>query len=63
MFYRQKALQYEIPRAFHAEEGLRTLYIAKREIDDETYTEWNAKSEQAKLATRNREEEVAAVDE
>jgi magnesium-transporting ATPase (P-type) len=28
-----------------AEEGLRTLFIARREIDDAEYNDWNAQSE------------------
>jgi magnesium-transporting ATPase (P-type) len=28
-----------------AEEGLRTLFIARREIDDDEYNKWNAQSE------------------
>lgn len=46
-----------------AEEGLRTLFLAKRYIEDAEYAAWNAESEQAKLALSEREEKVAAVDE
>lgn len=45
-----------------AEEGLRTLYLAKKEIDDETYQQWNVESQKAKLSLSEREEKVAAVD-
>ena len=45
-----------------AEEGLRTLYLAKREIEDSEYKAWNEKSKEAKLALSEREERVAEVD-
>jgi len=34
----------------YAEEGLRTLYLAKKEIDDDTYYGWNERSKKAKLS-------------
>ena len=46
-----------------AQDGLRTLFVAERYIGKEEYTAWHAKKEQAKLALKNREEEVAKVDE
>jgi phospholipid-translocating ATPase len=41
---------------------LRTLFIAYKVLDEDTYNEWNKKSVASKLLTKNREEEVAAVD-
>jgi magnesium-transporting ATPase (P-type) len=41
---------------------LRTLFIAYKVLDEDTYNEWNEKSVASKLLTKNREEEVAAVD-
>jgi magnesium-transporting ATPase (P-type) len=41
---------------------LRTLFIAYKVLDEGTYNEWNEKSVASKLLTKNREEEVAAVD-
>jgi len=41
---------------------LRTLFIAYKVLDEDTYKEWNEKSVASKLLTKNREEEVAAVD-
>jgi len=41
---------------------LRTLFIAYKVLDENTYNEWNEKSVASKLLTKNREEEVAAVD-
>jgi magnesium-transporting ATPase (P-type) len=46
-----------------AEEGLRTLFLAERYIDEQTYAIWNEESKAAKLEINNREEKVAAVDE
>lgn len=46
-----------------AEEGLRTLFIAKKELEDQEYAQWKAESDEAKLALSDREERVAAVDE
>lgn len=42
--------------------GLRTLFIAYKVLDEATYKDWNEKSVASKLLTKNREEEVAAVD-
>lgn len=47
----------------YAEEGLRTLFLARKEIDDQYYDSWNMKIQQAKLATKDREEEVSKVEE
>jgi len=41
---------------------LRTLFIAYKVLDEATYNKWNEKSVASKLLTKNREEEVAAVD-
>ena len=38
------------------------MYIATKEIDDESYNKWNTESQKAKLALSEREEKVAAVD-
>ena len=46
-----------------AEQGLRTLYLAEKYIDQQTYDSWNSESKAAKLEIFNREEKVAAVDE
>lgn len=46
-----------------AETGLRTLFLAEKYIDEQTYQEWNEKSKASKLEINNREEKVAAVDE
>ena len=46
-----------------AEEGLRTLYLAERYIDDDEYEAWNKESKASKLEINNRDEKVAAVDE
>lgn len=46
-----------------AEEGLRTLFLAQREISQKEYLAWNAKFEQAMTSISNREEEVAKVNE
>ena len=47
----------------YAEDGLRTLFLAERIIPEEEYKIWNEKSQQAKLAIKNREERVAEIDE
>ena len=47
----------------YASEGLRTLYLAERYVDEDEFKEWFAKSTQAKLSLTNREEEVAKIDE
>lgn len=46
-----------------AEEGLRTLFLAEKFIDEDTYRVWNEESKAAKLEINNREEKVAAIDE
>lgn len=43
-------------------EGLRTLFLAYKVLDEEKWEEWNKESEKAKLVIANREEEVARVD-
>lgn len=47
----------------YANEGLRTLYLAQKEIPRKEWVKWNDEVNQAKLAIVNREEKVAAVDE
>jgi len=47
----------------YAEEGLRTLFLAEKIIDEAIYEAWNAEAEAAKLEIHNRDEAVAAVDE
>lgn len=47
----------------YAEEGLRTLYLAEKILDEQVYQQWNQKAQQAKLSMQNREEMVAQVDE
>jgi magnesium-transporting ATPase (P-type) len=47
----------------YAAEGLRTLYLAERYLDEREYKRWAEESRLAKLALKDREEEVAAVDE
>lgn len=46
-----------------ANEGLRTLLLAERYIDEDEYQSWNKKSQLAKLEISDREEKVAAIDE
>ena len=46
-----------------AAQGLRTLFLAQKYIDEDTYQKWSEESKTAKLALVNREERVAAVDE
>ena len=47
----------------YANEGLRTLFLAEKYIDEGTYSEWLKESNIAKLEINDREEKVAAVDE
>lgn len=47
----------------YAEEGLRTLFLAEKFLDEEEYYAWQAESNAAKLEINDREEKVAAVDE
>lgn len=46
-----------------AEEGLRTLFLAQRELSSKEYISWNARFEAAMQSVSNREEEVAQVNE
>ena len=43
-------------------EGLRTLFLAYKELDKKVWKKWNDDAANAKLAEQNREEEVAKVD-
>ena len=45
-----------------AVEGLRTLFLAYKVLEEGAWKEWNKEVEQAKLEIDNREEKVAAVD-
>jgi phospholipid-transporting ATPase len=47
----------------YAQEGLRTLFLAEKYLDERVYAKWNEKQFQASLEVQNREEKVAAVDE
>lgn len=47
----------------YAQEGLRTLFLAEKEIPENIYQQWNKESQEAKLVIDNREAKVAAVDE
>jgi phospholipid-translocating ATPase len=47
----------------YASEGLRTLYLAERYLEENEFNIWFEKSRQAKLSLTNREEEVAKIDE
>ena len=47
----------------YAQEGLRTLFLAEKFIDEETYSSWLKESNAANLEINNREEKVAEVDE
>ena len=46
-----------------AEEGLRTLFLAKRDLTANQYYKWNALFEEALQKVTNRDEEVAKVNE
>ena len=46
-----------------ADEGLRTLFLAERELDEATFSAWHKKKKEAMLAVNDREAAVAAVDE
>ena len=48
---------------FYAAEGLRTLFLAERVIEEEDFQVWYKGAQNAKLATKDREEVVAAEDE
>lgn len=41
-----------------SKEGLRTLVIAEKEVNEELYQQWNQKYQQALTSTQNREEKV-----
>lgn len=41
---------------------MRTLYLAQKTLDEDTYAAWNKEAEAAKLETTGREEKVAAID-
>ena len=47
----------------YAEEGLRTLYLAQRELDENVYRDWNQRARKARLELVNREEKIEEVDE
>ena len=47
----------------YAEEGLRTLFLAEKFLDEDEYNAWQNESNKAKLEINDREEKVAAVDE
>ena len=47
----------------YACDGLRTLYLAERFVEENEFKEWFEKSRLAKLSLTNREEEVAKIDE
>ena len=47
----------------YATEGLRTLFLAERILDENEFKTWAEKSRLAKLALEDREEEVAKIDE
>lgn len=46
----------------YARDGLRTLYLSQKNIDEDDFNKWNKAKEKAKLATVHREEEIAKVD-
>ena len=48
---------------YYAKDGLRTLYLAERYLDEDEYYDWNLKSMQAKLEISDREAKVAEIDE
>lgn len=45
----------------YAKDGLRTLYLAKKTIDEDTYNNWNELQKKASTELKNREEAVAKV--
>lgn len=47
----------------YAKEGLRTLLLAKRVIDEREYNSWNNKYIAASQSVKNRDEEIAKVNE
>jgi len=44
-----------------AKDGLRTLFLARKEIEENDYYRWNKQFQQAELVIHNREEAVAKV--
>jgi magnesium-transporting ATPase (P-type) len=46
-----------------ADQGLRTLFLSQKYLDENDYKKWNEESKVAKLSINNREEKVAEVDE
>jgi len=47
----------------YASEGLRTLLLAEKTIDEEEYQEWNKEYEQACLSTEDRDQKIAEISE
>lgn len=47
----------------YALDGLRTLFLAEKYLDEEVFQNWLQEKEEAKLAVVDREEKLAAVDE
>ena len=47
----------------YATEGLRTLFLAQREIDPKEYHPWQKEADRAKEQVNNRDEEIEKVDE
>ena len=47
----------------YAMEGLRTLFLAQREIPEREFNDWKMKADLAKEQVNNREEEIEKVDE
>ena len=45
----------------YAEEGLRTLLLAKRQIDDGVYQLWNKRFQKASASIVNKDEKVEKV--
>jgi len=46
-----------------AEEGLRTLYLAEKTINEREYDDWNEKFRIAKLQIQNRDQHIEEVEE
>ena len=46
-----------------AEEGLRTLYLADKTINEQEYHDWNEKFRVAKLQIQNRDQHIEEVQE
>ena len=47
----------------YAKEGLRTLLLAKRKLNEQEYNAWNMKFVEALQSVSNREERIAEVNE